>query len=80
MRRHALSVLFAASSLVASPVLAAANPAASLSVARAARAGSPAGRSNALVGGGTYALIGFLVFVGAVVGIVEATDDKPSSR
>ena len=79
MRLRAISLVLAASSLLATPVLAAGNPAASLSVAHSARAGATVGKSNALVGGGTYALIGFLVFVGIVVGIEEGTNDNNNS-
>ena len=70
----------AAATMAVAPAMAApVNPAASLSVAKSARAGSHAGNSSDLAGGGAFvaAIAAILVIVGIV--IVANEDNKPKS-
>jgi len=80
MRLRHLSLALAAMSLTAAPALAApANPASSLSVAKSARAATPTkGNSKMVAGTAKFALIGFLVVVGAVVLVTQVLDNDDS--
>lgn len=70
----------AALSLIASPALAATNPAASLSVAKAARASTPTAKKSELFGGGILAaVIAAGVIAIGVVAIVNDEDDSDSN-
>jgi hypothetical protein len=63
----------AATALVAAPVMAApVNPAASLSLSKSVRAGTPTAKKSQLAGGGL--LIGIAVAISVVVGIVVVAD------
>lgn len=84
-----ISMAAAALSVVASPLAAAPNPAASLSIAPSVRAGSATGHRNGVDGGiGTGGLIVIAAATAAVVGgIILATrnnnehqDERPTSR
>ena len=67
----------AALSLMATPSLAATNPAASLSVAKAARAGTPTAKKNELFGGGILAAV---IAAGIVaIGVVAIVNDEDNS-
>jgi len=72
----------AAMSLAASPALAAtANPASSLSIAKSARAGASAKKSNELAGAGLIAaIIGAGVVAIGVIAIVNDSDDDSDSN
>lgn len=67
----------AALSLATAPAIAAANPAASLSVAKSARANSPAAKKSNLQGSGIFLAIGALAIIAG--GIYLAVDDDDNS-
>ena len=67
----------AADMMATAPAMAApANPAASLSVAKSARAGSPSAKKNELAGGGL--IVAVLAAAAVVAGIVIIADDDDS--
>ena len=70
----------AATMAVAPAVAAPANPAASLSVAHSARAGSPTAKQNDLLGGGAFVAV--IAAVAVIVGIIVVAneDDNPKSQ
>jgi hypothetical protein len=71
----------AATTLVAAPVVAApATSATSLSVAKAARAGSASTKKNELAGGGFIVAILAVVAIGAGIYIVADSDDDADSN
>ncbi|MGJ3629775.1 hypothetical protein AB5I41_28495 [Sphingomonas sp. MMS24-JH45] len=66
----------AALSLIASPALAATNPASSLSVAKAARASTPTAKKSELFGGGILAVV---IAAGVIaIGVVAIVNDESS--
>ena len=70
----------AAATMAVAPAMAApANPAASLSVTKSARAGSPTAKTNDLAGGGFFVAI--IAAVAVIVGIIIVAneDDEPNS-
>ena len=70
-------------SLVAAPAMAApaANPAQSLSVAGASRAGTPAAHKNGIGGVSLIpALLAAAVIAGGIIVIVDNDDDRPDSN
>ena len=79
MTLRGLMLAMAGTALVASPVMAApANPAASLSVAKAVRSGTGTGKKNELAGGGIFIAVITLVVV--IVGVVLVTNDDTDSN
>lgn len=78
MKLRTYMLAAAAVSMTSVPALAApvANPAASLSVAKAARASAPSAKKGQLAGGG--ALIGILAAAAVVAGIVIIANDSDS--
>jgi hypothetical protein len=70
----------AAATMAVAPAMAApANPAASLSVAKSARAGSPTAKNSDLAGGGVIVAIIAAALVIAGIIIVANEDDSPNS-
>ena len=67
----------AALSMTTAPAIAAANPAASLAVAKAARASAPGAKKSKLQGSGIFLAIGALAIIAG--GIYIAVDDNDDS-
>lgn len=80
MRARKYLAAIGAAALVATPTLAAANPAAPLSVSSSARASADNGGASQLAGGGgIFAVLALgAIIVGAII-IGESGDDNPSS-
>jgi hypothetical protein len=69
----------AAVSMAAAPALAApANPAASLSVSKSVRAGSPSAKNSKFGGGAIIAVVAIIAIVGGVIAATSG-DSKPKS-
>jgi hypothetical protein len=66
-------------SMAATPAMAASNPASSLSIAPAARASAPVGKTNKAVGGGVLAAL-IAAGVVAIVVIAASKNDSPDSN
>lgn len=66
-------------SLVATPALAANNPASSLSVSKSVRVGTPASRGSHLAGGTIIPVVLALAIIAGGVIIAVDSDDKPDS-
>lgn len=69
----------AATMAVAPAVAAPVNPAASLSVTKSARAGSPTAKNSDLLGGGAFVAIAAAIAVILGIVVVANEDDSPDS-